>query len=104
MKEMKRRDFLKLTRDVGTWVLIPNTMRSMGRAVPLMMKYAAVDLDQADYYATELQGHFQRGNVGYVLKEAGRYFNMLEQAAFPIEMIRATEIQMRFGMLFAHAQ
>jgi len=104
MKNMKRRDFLKLTRDASICALIPHTLKSVGAAAPRLMKYAGVDLDQADYYVTELQSHFERGNMSHVLKEASRYFNILERAAFPVEMTRATESQMRFGMLFAQAQ
>src|SRR6267378_3204159 len=89
VKEMKRRDFLKLARDTSTFAVI---LGSVGGTAPFLMKYAEVDLDRADYDASELQGHFQRGNVSYVLKEARRYFDMLEQAAFPAEMTRAAEV------------
>ena len=104
MKKMKRRDFLELTCKTSICTFIPHIIGNVGIKAPLLMKYAGVDLDQADSCATDLQNHFQRGNLNHVLKEACRHFHLLEQAAFPIDMTRAAEIQTRFGMLFAQAQ
>lgn len=104
MPGLKRRDFLKLVRDTGTCAIIPGTMKSMTASTPLLMKYASVDLDHADYALSTLQDHFQRGNANYVLREARYYFNLLEQAALPSRMARAAEIQIRFGMLLIRAQ
>ncbi len=104
MKGMKRRDFLKLARDMSACAVIPGAMRSMGTNAPLLMKYSLVDLDHAEYTVSELQNHFHRGNASYVLKEAKRYLRQLEQTPLPAEITRATEIQMRFYMLLARAQ
>lgn len=104
MKEMKRRDFLKLARDTSLYAVVPGALRYSARIAPLLTKYTHIDLDYASYFASELEGHFQKGNSGYVLREAKRYFAMLEQIAFPADITRVGEIQMRFGMLYAHAQ
>lgn len=104
MREMKRRDFLKLARDTSACAVIPGAMRNIRATAPLLMRFSSVDLDHADYIVSELQDHFHRGNASYVLQVARRYIRQLEQAALPSGITRATEIQMRLSMLFARAQ
>ncbi|SRR6266487_1056849 len=95
---MERREFLKLTRDISLVAL------TAGITAPIQTKYAAVDLDWADYHVTELHQNFNQGSASYVMKEAQRCYNMLKQTQFSAKAVRASEIQMRFGMLLAKAQ
>lgn len=99
-KKMERRAFLKLSGNASIFMVAAG----MGVSVPIVTKYAAIDLDWAGSHMRELQHHFNQGNARYVLKEAARCYAELKQAKLPRNVPRAAEIQMRFGMLLASAQ